>query len=264
MKLPRPLFVLTAAAVALTAAAAALPPAGRLVAWLVVGAGTTAVWVRAVTTLRSRLLGFAWTEAPAPTREVALTYDDGPDPAATPALLDLLRERGVRATFFLVGARARAHPDLVRRIVAEGHLVGNHSDRHSPATNLWFSARLRRDLAACQQTLTELTGAAPVYFRPPVGLANHATHPVAAALGLQVVGWRVRGLDTPRRPPGAVIRAILARVGGGDVVLLHDGGRAPDSVRAITVGVLDGLAERGLTPVRLDRLLGRDAGEPGG
>lgn len=265
MRAPRPLFLLTGGAALLGLAALALPPGPRVGAWAVLTAVTTLIWVRATTVLRSRLLGFAWTEAPAPTRAVALTFDDGPDPAATPPLLDLLRERGAAATFFLVGERARAHPDLVRRIVAEGHAVGNHSDRHSPLTNFWLSGRLRQDLTACQETLTELTGAAPVYFRPPVGLANHATHPVAEALGLAVVGWRVRGLDTRGRAPASVVASILRRVRGGDVVLLHDGGRAPESVRAIVSGVLDGLAERDLEPVRLDRLLagagsGGDAG----
>ncbi len=213
----------------------------------------------AVVSPASQRLGPAGARAPHDRPEVALTFDDGPDPAATPALLDLLAERGAPATFFLVGERARAHPDLVRRIVAEGHLVANHSDRHALTTNFFGVARLRAELTACQETLTALAGAPPRYYRPPVGLMNHAVAPVCRALGLEVVGWSVRSLDTTRRTVEAVLARVRRGLRPGAIVLLHDGGQEPERARAIAAAVLESAAEAGLEPVRLDRLLGGPA-----
>jgi len=187
---------------------------------------------------------------------VALTYDDGPDPDSTPPLLDLLAERGVRAAFFCVGERMRAQPELVRRLVAEGHELGNHGDSHSVWTNFFSAARLGREVDACQRTAQELSGARPRFFRPPFGLVNHATAGVLKAADLELVGWRVSGMDLPGRDPAQVARRVLGRVGPGDVVLLHDGGREPELVVEATRAVLDGLAERGLRVAPLGELLG--------
>ncbi|MFM2092124.1 MAG: hypothetical protein RLZZ127_2613, partial [Planctomycetota bacterium] len=101
------------------------------------------------------------------------TYDDGPDPEATPRLLDRLAAAGARATFFVVGSRVRAHPGVVRRIHAEGHALGLHSDRHHHAFNLWSAARVEADLRACAEAVAQATGAPPPrWFRPPLGLKN--------------------------------------------------------------------------------------------
>ncbi|MCX7805862.1 MAG: polysaccharide deacetylase family protein, partial [Planctomycetota bacterium] len=100
---------------------------------------------------------------------VALTFDDGPDPYATPELLDLLKREGVRAAFFFVGERVDAHPEIAARAFAEGHLLCNHSYRHSNATNLFGSGRLEEDLRKTQDAIARAAGAVPAYFRPPMG-----------------------------------------------------------------------------------------------
>lgn len=248
-------WIVLAAALLALAAGLLLPPSLRLPVALALALLAAAVTTYATLSPGAGLLVRAWTRAPHGRPEVALTFDDGPDPAATPALLDLLAERGAKATFFVVGERARAHPELVRRIVREGHLVGNHSDRHAAWTNLLGTGALRRELTRCQETLAELTGAAPRYYRPPMGLVSHAVAPACAALGLEVVAWHVRGLDTTGRSVERVVARVLAGVAPGAIVCLHDGGQDPDRVRAITAAALDGLAVRGLRPVRLDELL---------
>ena len=187
--------------------------------------------------------------------EVALTYDDGPDSATTPKLLALLEEKHVAVTFFVIGERVRRAPELARRCLLAGHLVENHSDRHAWYTNFLCRAAMTREIAACNAAIVHATGLKPRYFRPPIGLSNPATGPAATAFGLTVVGWQVRGFDTRRCSPERVVRRILRRVKPGGIILLHDGGRHPSAVVEITSALLAGLAERGLKPVRLDRLL---------
>lgn len=187
--------------------------------------------------------------------EVALTYDDGPDPDSTPALLDLLAARGVRATFFCVGDKVRAAPELVRRMRDEGHVLANHSNGHSFWTNLYSTRRMTEEVRAAQGVLEDVSGRRPRFFRPPFGYANHATGGVAAALGLEVVGWDVRSFDTFIADPRRVAERVLARVRPGSVVLLHDGGLSPQRVLPATEAILDGLESRGLRPVGLEELL---------
>ena len=241
---------------ALAAAAALLLPARHWgVAWGALGAVYLTLVVVGVVSMRSGVFGRAHTSGDRSRRAVALTYDDGPAPASTAALLDLLRERRVSAAFFVVGARARAHRELVARCHAEGHLLANHTDRHSYLTNFLRAPGLRREIEACQAAVEAITGERPRYYRPPVGLMNPSVQPVARALGLELVGWQVRSLDTTSRSATRIARRVLARIRPGGIVLLHDGGLEPSRVTEITKRILDGLEERGLEPVRLDRLL---------
>ncbi|RMG16163.1 MAG: polysaccharide deacetylase family protein [Planctomycetota bacterium] len=233
-------------------------PAARAPALLAFACVALGLGVWGTTSLRSGLFVRARCGGRADGGRVALTYDDGPDPRATPALLELLAARGVRATFFCVGERAAAHPELVRRLAAEGHQVENHSQRHSPWTNFYGRARMRAEIEACQRTLGALLGRPPRFYRPPMGLANHALAAAARDAGVEVVGWQARGLDTGVRPPERVVRRIVARLRPGGIALLHDGGVDPERVRAITARLLDELSARGLRPVLLSELLGED------
>jgi peptidoglycan/xylan/chitin deacetylase (PgdA/CDA1 family) len=166
-----------------------------------------------------------------------LTFDDGPFPETTPALLDLLDERGEKAVFFLIGENVRRHPDLVREIARRGHQIGNHTLTH-PQASFWCAGpwRTAREIRGCQEILTEITGKPPEFFRAPVGHRNLFTHPVAAALGLQVVGWTRRGYDAdPRTPAADVIERITSKLRDHDIILLHD--RHPEICK-ITTAVL--------------------------
>ncbi len=175
---------------------------------------------------RSRLLGPNVTRLPAAAaarREVALTFDDGPDPDITPRVLDLLDGAGACASFFCIGARAERHPGLVREIAARGHRLENHSYRHSHA--FWFLPwrALLDEIARTQRVLHEMGGAAPRYFRAPAGLRSPLLEPALAREGLSLASWTRRGFDTVRRDPRAVAARLTKGLAAGDVLLLHDG-----------------------------------------
>lgn len=175
---------------------------------------------------RSTLLGPNLTRLPAASqgrREVALTIDDGPDPQVTPAVLDLLDAAQAKATFFCIGWRARQHPALCREIVARGHRVENHGDSHSNAFSLFGPGRIKADIAAAQATLSDITGQAPMFFRPTAGLRNPFLDPVLAQLGLRLAAWTRRPYDTRDGRPQQVLQRLTRDLGPGDILLMHDG-----------------------------------------
>jgi peptidoglycan/xylan/chitin deacetylase (PgdA/CDA1 family) len=154
---------------------------------------------------------------------LALTFDDGPNPAITPQLLDLLERHSVRATFFLIGRFVRACPELVRETAARGHVVANHTDTHP---NLFWlrSAQISVELARCQDAITLITGAGkPRWMRPPYGFRGPHLDAVVRWQGLEgVVMWSVIAYDWKPQPAARLI-ARLGRLRGGDMVVLHDG-----------------------------------------
>lgn len=186
---------------------------------------------------------------------VALTFDDGPDPRSTPALLDWLREAKVEATFFCVGERVAANPALAARIVREGHLVENHSHVHSNHTNFWSTGRLREELTQAQSAMEQAAGKRPQLFRPPMGLSNPRVFRAARALDLKVIGWTARGLDTKLTEPAQIVERIMKRVRPGGIVLLHDGNIPVERLLETVRKLLDKLRAAGYEVVRLDRIL---------
>ena len=176
---------------------------------------------------------------------VWLTIDDGPS-EDTPALLALLARHGAKATFFVVGERAAARPDLVRAIVQAGHSLGNHSHSH-PQARFWAlgPAALRRQVDHCQQVLASITGQAPRWYRSVVGHTNPFVAPALAANNLVRVGWSARGFDGVECAPERVLSRLLPQLQPGAVVLLHEGGPAGQA-EAVLAGVLDALQVRGL------------------
>lgn len=153
--------------------------------------------------------------------EVALTFDDGPNPRCTPALLDLLDKHEAKATFFLIGRFVRQHSDLAREIAARGHELGNHTYTHP---NLFWkgAGMIARELEDCQQVTEEVCGVRPRLFRPPFGFRGPQLFPVVRRMGMEVVMWSVMPGDWKVRPAGN-IAGRLKKVRGGDIVLLHDG-----------------------------------------
>lgn len=181
---------------------------------------------------RSRALGENWTQLPAKAmarREIALTLDDGPDPDVTPRVLDLLDRHGVKATFFCIGRKAQQYPDLCREIVARGHGVENHTQRHRHHFSLLGPAGFMREIRAAQNTLKRITGVEPRFFRAPAGLRNPFLDPVLAVLGLQLASWTVRGFDTRTRQVSRVQARLMRGLRPGAILLLHDGHAARTS-----------------------------------
>jgi len=191
----------------------------------------------------SRLYGPVLTRLPA--EGVWLTIDDGPSDDTRP-LLDLLDAHDAQATFFLVGERAAARPELVREIVARGHGIGNHSQTH-PQAMFWAlgPARMRREIAACQATLTGIAGRAPVWFRSVVGHTNPFVHAPLRDARLARVGWSARGFDAVKTDVAKVVARIDADLGPGAIVLLHEGAAHGRNV-AMVDGVLARMRAKGL------------------
>ncbi|HKP65613.1 MAG TPA: polysaccharide deacetylase family protein [Casimicrobiaceae bacterium] len=208
---------------------------------------------------RSTVLGPNLTRLPdaaAARREVALTFDDGPDPDVTPRVLAMLDARGVSATFFCIANAAARHPELCREIARRGHAVENHSRRHRPTFPMLGMRRIRSELAFAQRILGELTGRTPRFFRPPAGLRNPLLDPVLHAMGLRLVSWTRRGFDTRTSDADKVSAALLRGLAAGDILLLHDG-HASRTVSGTPVvldvlpRVLDRIQSLGFRPVTL-------------
>jgi peptidoglycan/xylan/chitin deacetylase (PgdA/CDA1 family) len=180
----------------------------------------------------SPLLGPVITSFATPERDIWLTIDDGPDPADTPVLLDLLDKAGAKATFFFIGEKAATHPELVDAVLAAGHAVGNHTWSH-PATSLWASgpATTRREIGKAADFLTSRPGACPsLPFRAPAGLKNPWMHGVLGSAN-PPVAWSARGLDGIKDEMDGIINRIMATLRPGGIVLMHEGRRARDGSR---------------------------------
>ena len=171
-------------------------------------------------------------------RAIALTFDDGPNPAVTPALLDLLERERCRATFFLIGGFVRECGALTKEISARGHLIGNHTDTHPNL--IWLSARrIAQELDRCQQAIVEATGCEARWMRPPYGFRGPQLGGVVRRSGLRgPVMWTVSAHDWVAQPHERQLQRLRG-VGGGDIVLLHDGDhRRPRGDREQTVRAL--------------------------
>jgi len=175
----------------------------------------------------SQLFGHTLISGNDPT-EVALTYDDGPNDVATDALLDLLAEHNAHATFFMIGRFVRQRPEIVRRVHAAGHLIGNHTDTH-PWLSFQSPRVIREELRACNQSLEDTLGAPIHYLRPPHGARRPALFHIAAELGLKIVQWNTLGFDWQPIDSARILtnvtrgrqRALRRHVGAN--ILLHDG-----------------------------------------
>lgn len=184
---------------------------------------------------------------------VALTFDDAPDARQTQRVLEVLRRYNAQATFFCIGNRAETYPDIVRQIVAEGHLIGNHSYSHGNLFPLLSRRKMLLDTERCDAVLAQCTpaGNAMKLFRPPFGVTNPTVAAVVKAQGYTVIGWDVRSFDTVRNPESAFHR-ISNRIRPGSIILLHD--RLPQS-HLLLDRLLKQLYDNGYRVERLDRML---------
>ena len=188
--------------------------------------------------------------APPRPGELALTFDDGPNPVWTPRLLDLLARRDVRATFFLVGSYAQSHPSLVRQIAAAGHCIGNHAWSHLNLA-LASSRRIDEQIYRATQTLEEITGLPIIFFRPPYGARRPETLRIACRLGLTPVLWNAMTSDWNKHSADAISLKLqdiidrLYRQGLAANIVLHDGSHAdPSADRAPSVAAAAQLIAR--------------------
>lgn len=172
-----------------------------------------------------------------PDKIVALTFDDGPDRTYTPQVLDILKEKGVRATFFLIGSRVEEDPDVVKRIADEGHSIGNHTYSHPKLTKA--SPVLAQELQKCKDALARLGLSDNGFFRPPYGAAEPSLIEQAADLGYRVAMWSIDSLDWRGLSRAEVMRNIEGYVEPGSVILQHSAGGPGEDLSGSVLAVGD-------------------------
>jgi len=212
---------------------------------------------------RSKLLGPNWTHLPpqaAANGSVAITIDDGPDPAVTPQVLDLLDRHSAKATFFCIGELVERHSLLAREIIRRGHSIENHSQHHLHRFSVLGPGGMRAEVARAQEVIEAVTGQRPEFFRAPAGLRSPFLEPVLVRSGLRLASWTRRGFDTVNPDPAVVYNRLTTGLAGGDILLLHDGHAAqtPSGVPVILEvlpRVLEAIAAARLTPVTLRSVL---------
>lgn len=189
---------------------------------------------------------------------VALTFDDGPDPVTTAGILDILKGEQVLANFFVVGKKMEVNESIVRRIVSEGHLIGNHSWSHSYWFDLFTAKRMIREFAFTEDAVKRITGMRPMMIRPPYGVVNPMVSKAARKSKNFLIGWNIRSLDTVKKDPSEISTKILKKLKPGAILLLHDTSSFSSvSLRSLILEI----RQRGYTFVLLDQLLNLPAYE---
>lgn len=196
------------------------------------------------------------TRGPDDSGAVALTFDDGPNPEHTPKILSLLQAAGAKATFFVIGRKAEAYPQIIRQIKARGHAIGLHGYAHHRLFSLRSLRYVRDDLERGRKAIEAITGEPVALFRPPIGHMSPRIAKAVDELGLVTVGWSVRALDgTAGAKPTEVAERVTRRLKPGAIVLLHDAAerddRTPASLEALPA-ILDAMKQQGLKSVRVD------------
>jgi peptidoglycan-N-acetylglucosamine deacetylase len=155
-------------------------------------------------------------------KRVAFSFDDGPDPGNTPAILDLLKQHRIQAAFFVVGARLEENREIIRRIDQEGHIMGGHSFSHPFFFDLFPAQRMKIELKQTEEIVMKLTGKKMKFFRPPYGVTNPILARVIRELGYRVIGWSLKSRDTVTGSSQALLDRLKKKVKSGDLVLFHD------------------------------------------
>jgi peptidoglycan/xylan/chitin deacetylase (PgdA/CDA1 family) len=187
-------------------------------------------------------------------RGVNITIDDGPDPAWTPQVLQVLRENGVKATFCMVGTQAQAHPDLVKAVVAAGHRLCDHSVSHDTAMDKESNSYQSQEILDAERMITQASGGVrPLYYRAPGGAFTPYSRQVAASRGMRPLGWNVDSKDFERPGTEAIVATVKNEISNGPTLLFHDAGGDRSQTVAALREVLPWLKQQGYSfgfPVR--------------
>ena len=186
--------------------------------------------------------------------EIALTFDDGPNPAYTSQILAILQQYNVQATFFVIGSQAAAYPDLVQQESQQGNIVGNHTWTHPNLTKL-PPANVRDELQRTSQEIQADTSVAPTLLRPPGGNFNRSVQSSAASLGLSTILWNVDPRDWSRPGTSVIIQRILTSTHNGSIILMHDGGGNRSETVAALPTIITTLEQRGFQFVTIPRMI---------
>lgn len=184
-------------------------------------------------------------------RYIALTFDDGPG-AETAAILDILKQQKVEAAFFSIGKNAAANQQLVKRWYEEGHLIGNHSYNHGFNFDWQSAKKMQAEITQTNTCIASVIGRQPKLFRPPYGVTNPNLAKAVQRSGMHSIGWNVRSFDTKAKDENALLKRILDRLEGGDIILLHD---SMAITRRILTTLITEARKKGFTFVRVDKML---------
>jgi peptidoglycan/xylan/chitin deacetylase (PgdA/CDA1 family) len=184
--------------------------------------------------------------------QVSLTFDDGPNPEFTPKVLTLLKKHNAHATFFCIGKHAKAYPELVKEIMANGHTIGNHTYSHSNWFGFFRTTKVLSELHKTNAIVLDITGKDMRLFRPAFGVTNPNIRKALQKTDLHSIGWGIRSLDTTWRPANTIRDNILRRISKGDIVLFHD---SSEKTMVVLEQLLLFLKEQKLQSVTADRLL---------
>ncbi len=190
-------------------------------------------------------------------KHIALTFDDGPS-AFTPQILDLLHDFEFKATFFCIGKQVQQFPGIADRLFLDGHTIANHTFSHGADFGFLSVEQLTTELEKCSDIISRTVGRRPTFFRPPFGVTNPSVAEAVQRLGLQVIGWSNRSLDTVIQDEDRLLRRVLRKLQSGDIILLHD-----TSQRTVNVlrKMLPILKAEGYVGVSVDDLLNLQAYE---
>lgn len=184
--------------------------------------------------------------------QIAITFDDGPNPNFTLQALALLKKYDAKATFFCIGKHIEAHPEIIKKIIDQGHTIGNHTYSHSNTFGFLSTAKVVSELEQTNTIIKKQTGLEALLYRPAFGVTNPKIKRAAQKTGLQVIGWNKRSLDTTHRNEKVVLNRITKNLKKGDIILLHD---TSEKTIAVLEQLLLFLQQQKITSVTVDSLL---------
>lgn len=214
-------------------------------------------WRTEILDMAGKNEGKLYINGPSGSKEVALTFDDGPDGKVTPGILDILKSRNVNASFFFIGNSVKKYPDVVKRAYSEGNLVLNHSMGHPDFKKL-KADQMMQEVTDTEEAIYSITGKRPAIVRPPYGSVSKEELELLNSSGCKVVIWSIDTLDWSQMDSSSIAGNVLDNVRNGDIILMHSNGDKKATAGALP-GIIDGLKAKGYTIVTLDKLLGIDA-----
>ncbi len=198
----------------------------------------------AVTNMRFQFFCKSLCHGPKDQRTVALTFDDGPDPETTPALIELLDKHNIKATFFVVGERAEKNPAMIAKLVQSGHQVANHSYSHPWYANFLFGKALQKQILQTKAALEKITGTECFFFRPPMGLTNPHYRVILEKNNITMVGWNIRTYDK-YKDKQKITEKILKKICNGSIIMMHDSGLSIEKLKYIIPAISQKLKAQG-------------------
>jgi peptidoglycan/xylan/chitin deacetylase (PgdA/CDA1 family) len=181
-------------------------------------------------------------------KEIALTFDDGPDPIQTPIILELLKTAGFKATFFCIGERLQNHPELTKKIIDDGHTIGNHTYSHSNWFPLFPARKMKNEIESTQKLIEQYYPADVQWFRPPFGVTNPTLAKALKHKNLKIAGWSIRSFDTKNLPKEKILNRITSKLKPGEIILMHD---TSQHIEWILTELIKHMQKEGYTSVSL-------------